>query len=316
MNEKNSNVETSHGPESPAAAQNPTEDRRRIGSGIGMKMLARIMRLVPALAYEFALIPVVWYFIVKPEGRRAASVLYRRLGRKGGAFRRLWFGLSQARMFSKIILDNIYLGLFGSEKFVIEENGTKILLEQLSKGKGLVMLSAHMGNWHLAVNFLSNTKTPVHLVIDDVRTEEVRRQMDSAKLTSTHLTIHGAEAGAGLAFELSAALKRGEAVIIAGDRAGSGGRRVKARFLGKEAWFPSAALLLADTVGAPVCAALTFREGPRRYTCFGVGPLKVVKDAPKEERIRTMLEEFVSVLENAVRRYPAQWFNFYDFWKP
>lgn len=315
MNEKNINVETSNRPEAGSTAESPTENRR-IGSGLGMRMLAWIMRLVPVLAYGFALFPVIWYFIVKPEGRRAASFLFRRLGRKGGVFRRLWFGFSQARMFSKIILDNIYLGLFGNEKFVIEERGTKIFLEELSKGKGLVLLSAHMGNWHLAVNFLSNTKTHVHLVIDDVRQEEVRRQMDAAKLMSSHLTIHGVEAGAGLAFELSAALRRGEAVIIAGDRAGSRGRRVKARFLGKEAWFPTAALLLADTVGAPVCAALTFREGPRRYTCFGVGPLKVAKNESREQRIRAMLQEFISELENAVRRYPTQWFNFYDFWRP
>lgn len=292
-----------------------TKATRTIGSGIGMRLLAFVMRFVPAIAYGFALFPVLWYFIVKPEGRRAAAILHHRLEKRGQVFAPLLFGFRQARMFSKIILDNMYLGLFGGQKFIIEEKGTEILLEQLRQGKGLILLSAHMGNWHLAVNFLSNTNTPVHLVIDDVRQEEVRRQMDLAKSMSAHLTVHGAEAGAGLAFELCAALKRGEVVIIAGDRAGTKGRRVKVPFLGKEAWFPTAALALAATVNAPVCAALTFRESTRRYTCFGVGPLTVPNTASKPERIDAMLREFIAAIEMYLRKYPTQWFNFYDFWK-
>ncbi len=290
------------------------KDKRPMGSGLGMRILALTMRVAPALAYGFALFPVLWYYLIKPEGRKAAAVLHRRLGLPGGAFARWRFGLRQARMFSKIILDNMYLGFFGPEKFVIEERGTDLLRDELKKGKGLILLSAHMGNWHLAVNFLSNTQTHVHLVMDDVRQEEVRRQMDLAKSMSAHLTVHGAEAGPGLAFALSAALRQGEVVIIAGDRAGQGGRRTKAPFFGGDAWFPTAALALASVTDAPVCAALTFREGPRRYTCYGLGPLRAPEGLGRAARIDAMLGEFIKAVEGFVRKYPGQWFNFYDFW--
>ncbi len=290
------------------------DDDRPIGSSLGMRILALTMRIVPGIAYGFALFPVLWYYTFKPQGRRAAARLFERLGKQGGRFAKWVFGFRQAFMFSRIILDNMYLGLFGKKDFVIEERGTELLREQLGKGKGLVLLSAHVGNWHLAVNFLSNTKTHVHLVMDDARQEEVRRQMDMAKSMSDHLTVHGAEQGAGLVFELSSALRRNEVVIIAGDRTGAGGRQLEAPFLGETASFPTAALLLAEAVGAPVCAALTFREGARRYTCFGVGPLKA-EGHTKNERIASMLREFIQGLEDRLRHYPTQWFNFYDFWK-
>jgi predicted LPLAT superfamily acyltransferase len=279
-----------------------------------MRLLSFTMRFVPGIAYGFALFPVFWYYTAKPVGRRAAETLFERLGNKGGPFAKWMFGFRQAHMFSRIILDNMYLGLFGKKNFVIEERGTDVLLKELEKGKGLVMLSAHMGNWHLAVNFLSNTRTHVHLVMDDARQDEVRRQMDMAKSMSGHLTVHGAEKGAGLVFELSAALRRNEVVIIAGDRTGKGGRQMEAPFLGKTAFFPTAALLLAEAVGAPVCAALTFREGARKYTCFGVGPLTATGSS-RNERIQAMLEEFIGEIETYLRRYPTQWFNFFDFWK-
>jgi predicted LPLAT superfamily acyltransferase len=259
---------------------------------------------------------VVWYYLTRPEGRVSAAILYRRLGLPGGWWRRFWFGFRQALSFSRIILDNIVLGVFGKERFELREHGTEIFKEALERGKGLVLLSAHMGNWHLAVNFLGNTGTRVHLVIDDTRQEEVRRQMDAAKAASRHLEVHAASEDSGLVFTLSSALRRGEVVIIAGDRAPRAGRRIKVPFLGKEAWFPTSGLAIAAAVDAPVCTALTFRTGTRRYECHGLGPF----DAPgistnKSARIDAMARAFAAHLEAFVRRYPSQWFNFFDFWR-
>jgi len=290
--------------------------KRRIGSAIGMK-LAFIMRVFSLrAAYGVALFPVLWYYLLRPEGRRSAAALYRRLGLKGGAFRRFFFGLRQAIEYSKIIMDNLYLGAFGDKHFELEKFGTDVFLKALEGGRGLILISAHVGNWHLAVNFLGNTNTHVNLVMDDVRQEEVRRQMDMAKASRDHLTVRSAGEGPALVFELSAALKRGEVVIIAGDRSAARGRRAKLPFFGKEAWFPTSAFFLAAGVGAPVCTAFTFRTGMRKYRCFGIGPFAPSADAADgETRSREMAQAFVDSLETHVRKHPTQWFNFYDFWE-
>jgi predicted LPLAT superfamily acyltransferase len=188
----------------------------------------------------------------------------------------------------------------------------------LQRQKGLVLLSAHMGNWHLAVNYLWNTDTKVHLVIDDTRHEEVRRQMDRAKKTSAHLEVHSVSFDPGLVFTLSSALKRGEVVIIAGDRSPPSSRRVKVPFLGEDAWFPTSGAAIAAAVDAPVCTALAVRTGRRSYECHGLGPFASAPESrhiDKRAKTEAMVREFVSHLEVFVRNYPTQWFNFFDFWK-
>ena len=131
-----------------------------------MKVLAVIVRVFSLrVAYGFALIPALWYYLLRPEGRRSAAHLHRALGLRGGPVSRFLFGLRQAIEYSKIIMDNLYLGAFGDKGFEIEKIGTEIFLDALEKGRGLILVSAHVGNWHLAVNFLWNTKTHVHLVL-------------------------------------------------------------------------------------------------------------------------------------------------------
>jgi predicted LPLAT superfamily acyltransferase len=281
-----------------------------------MAILALFMRLTPArIAYGVAIFPVVWYFITRPDARRAADRLFNRIWLSGGRLKRLGFAFKQIFEFAQIIMDNMYLGIFGHRKFKMHEFGSDLFLNLLEKGNGLLLLSAHVGNWHLAVNFLHNTRTHVHLVIDDVRSEAVQKQMDAAKAHSIHLTLHAADKGPDLAFELTAALRRNEVVIIAGDRGRGEGRRQQVPFLGAPAWFPTAPLLLAAAAGAPVCTALTFRVGMHTYNCYGLGPFEAPPDAPTNVKAHLMLESFVQTLEEFVRKYPTQWFNFYDFWK-
>ena len=298
--------------------QDPPPPDKNFGSPKGMKILAFLMKLFPLwVVYSVAILPVIWYYLKKPEGRISSRIYQKMLGLRHGPAKRFLFGLAQARAFSHVILDNMYLGLFGSQRFRIEEQGTEIFRSALARGKGLILLSAHVGNWHLATNFLGNTGTQVHLVTDELRQDEVRRQMDRAKDAARHLTVHNRVTDPGLIFELRAALSRGEVVILAGDRAVSG-RRVRIPFLGGDAWFPTNPFALADLTGAPVCTALTFRKGMQQYICYGIGPFNSEPGGPAKNKIaraEAMARNFAHHLEANIRRFPHQWFNFYDFWQ-
>ncbi|MCP4604357.1 MAG: lysophospholipid acyltransferase family protein [Proteobacteria bacterium] len=290
---------------------------RNFGSPTGMKAIAFMMRVLPGrLVYWIAMIPVVWYYITRSEGRRSSEVFQRMLGLSLGPIHSFFFGLRQARAFSRVILDNMYLGMLGPKRFRLNKLGTDVFRRALKKGRGLILLSAHVGNWHLAVNYLGNIGTRVHLVIDDVRQEEVKRQMDMAKEVSEHLVMHDA-LEPDLVFELRAALKRGEVVVLAGDRT-VGERRVRLPFLGGEAWFPTTAFSVARATGAPICTAMSFRTGMQQYDCYGLGPFgdeQGEKTLSRDEQIEAMAREFAGHLDTHVRRFPEQWFNFFDFWK-
>jgi predicted LPLAT superfamily acyltransferase len=134
--------------------------------------------------------------------------------------------------------------------------------------------------------------------------------MDAAKEDAEHLVVHSLSKGMDLIFELRTFLSRGEVVILGADRV-TGGRKTKAEFLGDQASFPTTAYSLAKISGAPICTAFSFRTGMQRYRCYGVGPFWIRTD----EDIEQTVQIFASDLETHLRKFPKQWFNFFDFWK-
>ena len=52
----------------------------------------------------------------------------------------------------------------------------------------------------------------------------------------------------------------------------------------------------------------------RTYHAF-VRAIKCDRTANKREQIQQLAQAFATQLEDIVRRYPTQWFNYFDFWK-
>ena len=75
--------------------------------------------------------------------------------------------------------------------------------------------------------------------------------------------------------------------------------------------FPLGPFVLARAVGMPMLPAFCLLEADYRYTVRVVEPLAVARGG-EEEAARA----WVAVLENVVREYPTQWFNFFDVWNP
>ncbi len=267
------------------------------------------------LMYFFALIPVVYYYLKRPEVRFSSPIYQRHLDLGHGKGKAFWFGLGQAAVYSRIILDNMYLGTFGPDRFQIEYEGTDRFMDALGRGRGLILLSAHLGNWHLAINFLGRTGTAAHLVTEDVRSPEVKRHMDAAKEKAIHLTVHDAREGMNLVFTLKEALGNGDVVVLSGDRA-HGGRNVRAEFLGEEANLPLLGFALSRAARAPICMGMAFSTGMQKYDFYGIGPIndEVEDDLPARKEHAELARIFAGYLGKYLKRFPTQWFNFYDFW--
>ena len=69
-------------------------------------------------------------------------------------------------------------------------------------------------------------------------------------------------------------------------------------------------------VGRDVAATAFFvmKTSVKKYDIFVVR-IDVDKQQPKREQIRQMAQQFASELERMVRKYPTQWFNYYEFWE-
>lgn len=111
-------------------------------------------------------------------------------------------------------------------------------------------------------------------------------------------------------------LKNDEILCIMGDRVfKSKELAADIDFLGSEALFPLSAYKIASTAQKPMVILYSNKSSPDSYT---VSIPQIIHVPPKlgkkKENYRPYVEKFVDSLEQYTKKYPYQFFNFYDMW--
>jgi lauroyl/myristoyl acyltransferase len=181
--------------------------------------------------------------------------------------------------------------------------------EHLDRLEGaIISLTAHVGNWDLAGRLLArHSARPTHVVVavEEARALEpwLRRDADGVRF------VPGSQPTVSL--RLIAALRRGEAVALQGDRALGNRGDVWVPFFGCPAPFPIGPFHLARAARVPVVPAFCTLGDDQRYTVRVLEPLVVASGGEADA-----LRAWVAILERIVRERPTQWFNFFDIWNP
>src|SRR5262245_31455992 len=191
---------------------------------------------------------------------------------------------------------------------VADIDGMTELMNAARVGRGLVVLTAHLGNWELAGRMLARYGArPTHVVVAAEADPAVERFLRGGEAPVRFVTRHAPTTS----LTLLAALRRGEIVALQGDRALGTRGDVAHPFFGAPALFPMGPFMLARAARAPVVPAFCLLDDDRRYRIV-VGTPTVVKAGGEA----AALGRWVGTLETMVRRHPTQWFNFYDVWSP
>ncbi len=171
----------------------------------------------------------------------------------------------------------------------------------LSSGKGIVLVTGHIGNWELgSFHFGQNgVKTNV------VTVREGRPEIDGIR--ESHRDGHNVrtivmDGSPFVILEMMAALKRREVVALLVDRWGEAGG-VQAGFFGGMHPFPRGPFALSRATGSLILTSFVVREGTG-YKVIVEPPF--VASGDETEHARTVAE----ALERVIRRYPDQWYNF------
>jgi lauroyl/myristoyl acyltransferase len=173
---------------------------------------------------------------------------------------------------------------------------------------GLVSVTAHVGNWDMAGRLLARESSrPTHVVVavEEARALEpwLRRDGGGVRFVArSHPTV---------SLALMAALHRGEAVGMQGDRALGTSGDVLVPFFGRPAPFPLGPFRLASAARVPVVPAFCTLGRDGRYD-MTVHPPLVIGRGSEEDALRT----WVGHVERLVAARPTQWFNFFDIWNP
>ena len=180
----------------------------------------------------------------------------------------------------------------------------------------MVLLTAHVGNWEIAGALLAG-KTAAPFAIVAYQGEEQRLAKYLEKRLGPRPRIISVGSSQFASLEVVRALREGACVAIQGDRA-LDGRVARVPFFGRLAPFPVGPFVIAAVSGAPVVATFSMQVGRASYLFIASAPMKISfqRGASRDEQLQGWVAQYARALEDLLREYPYQWFNFFDFWNP
>ena len=180
--------------------------------------------------------------------------------------------------------------------------------EALARGRGLIIVTGHLGNWDLPAAVLAGRGYPTNVIVERLEppawNERVQALRERAGLQAIPM-----ETGVR---DLYDALRRNEVVAVVFDRPLTAGG-VKVRFFGDRTRVPEGVARLALRTGAEVIGAVGVRRGSRFIAEVGT-PFEVTVSGNRQRDVERLTQDIVNWFEGWVRQYPDQWFMFRNFW--
>lgn len=182
-------------------------------------------------------------------------------------------------------------------------------------GKGMLLLTLHLGNGDLATNTIAMRGLDLYLIT---------KRFKTAWFDKLWFSVRGAQGvkyidahSPNNAFEILKALKKNAGVVFVLDQYMGKPFGVASKFFGKSTGTAYGLALFAQKTKAPVLPIYTF-EGPDNKLHVVVDPALdtaslVTED--KDETISKLTQSFNDKLEEIVRAHPEQWMWVHRRWK-
>lgn len=269
-----------------------------------------------------AMAPAILYFYATGARQRRASIDYLRRvwafsGREGrpGA----WHAFKHFFAFGECLVDRFGAWIGHVDRANVDEIDGEAFDAMRDDARGTLILSAHVGATEIVRAIASRyQKRPISIVIHSPHTAGYNQLIQRFAPQSQVSLIQAAEFDIGAATRISAAIERGEWVVMMADRlpiSGGQARSVTVDFLGAPAAFPQGPFVLATALRCPVYTLFCVRRDGRYQA--DVALLSDGVAAPKNQRqavLAALVERYARALEALVQSAPYQWFNFYDYW--
>ena len=266
------------------------------------------------LAYLF-LYPLVFCYCLYPSVRaKSRAYLTRRLGAHSPwKFFKHTFRLNLT--FGRCLVDRAALGITGKAEFISSPQMRQKCEELVAQGKGVIMLTAHVGCWQSAVNCMQFLHKPMHVLY-------YRNPKDNDKLVAEHkggetpFTLINPAGPLGGVPEMMSALRRGEIVCAMADRVfGNPQNALETSFLGGIWRVPYSFYRLAAVTQAPIVIAFFPWEGRGKLGSWVFEPIYVPDAGPQKQHYQPQAQQFMDALTQFCIKYPYQFFNYFDGWK-
>ncbi len=171
-------------------------------------------------------------------------------------------------------------------------------------GQGILVASAHLGNWEVAARAISMIK-PVSIIYRPFRNSRADRDFTSRRGGDRLHLISKFECGSRRLLEV---LSRGEILALMIDqRMPSDAARTPVEFFGRPAWATRSVAMLHLIARVPLLVACAVRTGPFKFQLNVVGPITCPRTGDRDKDVRVITQYATDVVEQQIRLTPDQY---------
>ncbi len=280
------------------------------GSGWMHRTLVSLLRVVDVrLVYLFAVIFVAPFTLILSD----VPVVYRYFRQRVGygRLRSVWAVYQNHCQFSQVVIDRF--AMYAGKRFDIHIHDYEHFDRLASRSDGFMQLSAHIGNYELSGYSLNCERKPVNALVfaGEKETVMASRKLMFGKHSITMIPI---ARDMGHLYAMNNALSAGEIVSFPADRVFGSEKTVSVNFLGGVAHLPAGPFRMAVMRGCRVLAINVMKSGLRKYDLF-VKSLEWNRNQSRAQQVEELAVAYARQLEQMVRRYPTQWYNYFNFWE-
>lgn len=194
---------------------------------------------------------------------------------------------------------------------MVKCSNMNLIVEKYNQKKGLILLSAHFGNWeYIAASLSARINIPFTVVVKSQRNPFVTNWLNKTrtlwinKVVSLGVSIR----------QIYKELKEKNIVAMVADQRGpSNGTRVN--FFGRKvSVYPGPAQLSLKT-GAPILYGIPVRQSDYSYEAVLYEISTENLSGTEEEKITELSQRHTSYLEEVMRKHPEQWLWMHKRWK-
>lgn len=187
------------------------------------------------------------------------------------------------------------------------------LNEVLQKGKGSIVVSAHLGNWEMAGAVFPMLGFPLSVVAlahKDPRVNALfnaQREAFGTMVIQTDVAVR----------RVVEHLQRNRFVAILADR-DFGNHGAVMDFLGRKIKVPKGAAFFSMKTGAPIVPVFLLRTTDDHFEINIYPPIyppHLPDGRITDKAVREYIQKYLTIIEDEIRKSPSQWLLFREFWQ-
>lgn len=277
------------------------------GSGWSISLVFKLYKIFGYHFIYYLMYPVTFfYFLFASNVKKSLKIYYKNIDIK--FTNKIYF--KHLLIFAICMVDR-FISKYDPKSYTFEYDNIDIPTKILNSGT--ILLYSHFGGWAASSNS-SHVTNKLNIVMQEILLKDIKKIEDSLEVTNNINIIDLNQGMISVSVQIANALINDEIVAIMADRASNEKSEISCDFFNKNASFNKNPFQIAYKTDKPILVYFIVLIEIQKYK-IEYFVINLDKTKTEIEAIKIALKKYTKEYENIIKKYPNQWFNFYDFWE-